>query len=45
MRKIPHETKKLISDAIKSDSVPISEKDAKKKKEKGTRAGVVKMLL
>ena len=45
MRKLPDETKKLISDAIKSDSTPISEKDSKKKKGKGTCADVVKLLL
>jgi len=39
MRKLPDDTKKLISDAIKSGSAPISGKDAKKKKGK---QGVVK---
>ena len=39
MRKLPDDTKKLISDAIKSGSAPISGKDAKKKK--GNK-GVVK---
>jgi len=34
VRKLPDDTKKLISDAIKSDSAPISCKDAKKKKGK-----------
>jgi hypothetical protein len=34
MQKLPDDTKKLISDAIKSDSAPISCKDAKKKKGK-----------
>ena len=39
MRELPDDTKKLISDAIKSDSAPISCKDARKKKGK---KGVVK---
>jgi len=39
MRKLPDDTKKLISDAIKSGSAPISGKNAKKKK--GNK-GVVK---
>jgi hypothetical protein len=39
MRKLPDDTKKLISDAIKSGSAPISCKDARKKKGK---KGVVK---
>ena len=39
MRERPDDTKKLISDAIKSDSAPISCKDARKKKGK---KGVVK---
>jgi hypothetical protein len=39
MRERPDDTKKLISDAIKSDSAPISCKDASKKKGK---KGVVK---
>ena len=34
MRKLPDDTKKLISDGIKSGSAPISCKDAKKKKGK-----------
>jgi len=34
VRKLPDDTKKLISDAIKSDSAPISCKDASKKKGK-----------
>ena len=34
VRKLPDDTKKLISDAIKSDSAPISCKDARKKKGK-----------
>jgi len=34
MRKLPDDTKKLISDAIKSGSAPISCKDARKKKGK-----------
>ncbi len=34
MRELPDDTKKLISDAIKSDSAPISCKDASKKKGK-----------
>ncbi len=39
MRELPDDTKKFISDAIKSDSAPISCKDARKKKGK---KGVVK---
>ena len=42
MRDLPDETKKLISDAMKSGSAPISAKDATKKKDKGERKGVAK---
>ena len=42
MRELPDETKKLISDAIKSDSAPIS---AMKKKEKGKCKALLKLLL
>ena len=42
MRKLADETKKLISDVIKSGSDSISRKDTKKKKEKDKCKSVVK---